>query len=79
MKFAELLSTRRSKICLTDTSVNLSAKVNRFSVMKELERPMRLCDHLMCFEKIKSKKMLEESLSEEYSDEILSPAPKNIK
>jgi hypothetical protein len=56
MKFAELLGNRRIKIYLTDTSVTLSAKMNRFSGMKKLEGTMPLCDHLMCFEKTKSKK-----------------------
>jgi hypothetical protein len=56
MKFAELLSNRRIKICLTVTSVTLSAKVNRISGIKKLEGRMPLRDHLMRFEKIKSKK-----------------------
>ena len=56
LKFAELLSNRRIKIFLPDTSVVLSAKVNRFSGMKKLEGTMPLCDNLTCFEKIKSKK-----------------------
>jgi hypothetical protein len=43
-KFPELLNKRRIKICLTDASVTLSDKVNRFSEMKKSEGTTPLCD-----------------------------------